>query len=156
VIVKSFLFASLCFVGEQAAIAQIVPPTSTNVTLTESQADPNSGATVTKPGFNSDPRILRDIVRAEAAKRGCEAVEFGIWVGNNQIVTMALRDSMTGVPARTDMHYRYSGAFGYNMPNGVTITLETTKGEGSTDDAAAFDILREVVKYVTPNSPIAF
>lgn len=50
----------------------------------------------------------------------------------------------------------YSGAFGYDMPNGVTITLETTKGPGSTDDAAAFEILREVVKYVTPNSPIAF
>jgi hypothetical protein len=176
------------------------------VALTEPQADLNSGANLVKPGFNSDPRILREIVTAEAAKLGCEAVEFGIWVGNNQIATMALGDSMTGVPARTDMHdriggiaetfmstlllilvkqqridldwtianfafgfavsngwilqnpsiNRYSGAFGYNMPNGVTITLETTKGPGSTDDAAAFEILREVVKYVTPTSPIAF
>jgi D-alanyl-D-alanine carboxypeptidase len=79
------------------------------VTLTESQADLNSGATLVKPGFNSDPRILREIVRAEAAKLNCEAVEFGIWVCNNQIATMALGDSMTGVPARTDMHYRIGG-----------------------------------------------
>jgi hypothetical protein len=28
----------------------------------------------------------------------------------------------------------YSDAFGYNMRNGVTITLETTKGPGSTDE----------------------
>ena len=50
----------------------------------------------------------------------------------------------------------YSGAFAYNLANGVTITVEATKSEHATTDAAAFDILREVVKYVTPNSTINF
>jgi len=50
----------------------------------------------------------------------------------------------------------YSGAFAYNMANGVTITAEATKSENASTDAAAFNILREVVKYVTPTSPINF
>jgi D-alanyl-D-alanine carboxypeptidase len=50
----------------------------------------------------------------------------------------------------------YSGAFGYNLANGVTIVVESTKTEKTTTDASAFDILREVVKYVTPATPINF
>jgi CubicO group peptidase (beta-lactamase class C family) len=50
----------------------------------------------------------------------------------------------------------YSGAFGYNLANGVTVVVEATKSETSTTDASAFDIFREVVKYVTPASPINF
>ena len=50
----------------------------------------------------------------------------------------------------------YSGAFGYNLPTGVTIVVETTKSEASSNDAAAFEILREAVKYVTPEAPINF
>lgn len=50
----------------------------------------------------------------------------------------------------------YSGAFAYNMANGVTITVAATKSENATSDFAAFDILRQVVKYVTPQSPINF
>jgi D-alanyl-D-alanine carboxypeptidase len=50
----------------------------------------------------------------------------------------------------------YSGAFGYNLANGVTIVVESTKTEKTTTDASAFDILREVVKYVTSATPINF
>jgi D-alanyl-D-alanine carboxypeptidase len=50
----------------------------------------------------------------------------------------------------------YSGAFGYNLANGVTIVVEATKSETSTTDEAAFDILRQVVNYVSPASPINF
>jgi len=50
----------------------------------------------------------------------------------------------------------YSGAFGYNLSNGVTIVVESTKSETATTDATAFDILREVVKYVTPATPLNF
>jgi CubicO group peptidase (beta-lactamase class C family) len=50
----------------------------------------------------------------------------------------------------------YSGAFACNMANRVTITVEATKSENATTDFAAFDILRQVVNYVTPNSPINF
>jgi D-alanyl-D-alanine carboxypeptidase len=50
----------------------------------------------------------------------------------------------------------YSGAFGYNLSNGVTIVVEATKSETTTTDASAFDILRVVTKYVTPATPINF
>jgi hypothetical protein len=50
----------------------------------------------------------------------------------------------------------YSGAFGYNLSNGVTIVVEVTKSETATTDASAFDILREVIKYVTPATPLNF
>ena len=38
----------------------------------------------------------------------------------------------------------------------VTIVVGSTKSEAATTDASAFDILREVVRYVTPASPINF
>jgi hypothetical protein len=50
----------------------------------------------------------------------------------------------------------YSGAFAYNLAHRVTITVEATKSENATADMGAFDILREVVKYVTPDTPIHF
>jgi hypothetical protein len=42
------------------------------------------------------------------------------------------------------------------LSNGVTIVVEATKSESATTDASAFDIFREVVKYVTPATPINF
>jgi D-alanyl-D-alanine carboxypeptidase len=50
----------------------------------------------------------------------------------------------------------YSGAFGYNLSNGVTIVVRATKTETATTDLSAFDILREVIKYVTPATPHNF
>jgi D-alanyl-D-alanine carboxypeptidase len=50
----------------------------------------------------------------------------------------------------------YSGAFGYHLATGVTIVVEATKSEKATTDASAFDILRAVVNYVTPATPINF
>jgi hypothetical protein len=38
----------------------------------------------------------------------------------------------------------------------VTITVEATKSETATSDTPAFEILREVTKYVTADSPINF
>ena len=52
---------------------------------------------------------MRAIVETEAQKLGNKAVLFGMWVNDREIVTMALGDSMTTVPATTDMHYRIGG-----------------------------------------------
>jgi CubicO group peptidase (beta-lactamase class C family) len=71
--------------GEQTAIGQTVPPP------------------------NTDRDRLRVIVQAEAQKDGTKAVEFGMWVGNREVLTTALGDSMTTVPAATNMHYRIGG-----------------------------------------------
>jgi len=56
-----------------------------------------------------DPNKIQEIIRAQAQKDGAKAVEFGIWVGNREVLTTAFGDSMTRVPATTDMHYRIGG-----------------------------------------------
>jgi D-alanyl-D-alanine carboxypeptidase len=76
---------ALSLAGEQAAMGQDVPPP------------------------NTDPDRLRAIVQAEAQKDGTKAVEFGMWVGDREVLTTALGHSMTTVPATTDMHYRIGG-----------------------------------------------
>ena len=63
---------SLCFVGEQTARAQ----------------------TALGPA-NANPDQLRTIVQAAARKAGTKAVEFGIWLGYREILTMALGHSMS-------------------------------------------------------------
>ena len=58
---------------------------------------------------NADPGRLRIIVRAEAQKTETKAVVFGMWVRDREILTMALGNSMTTVPATTAMHWRIGG-----------------------------------------------
>jgi D-alanyl-D-alanine carboxypeptidase len=83
-----FLFGLfLCCLGAQSALGQ---------------AGPNSPP-------NTDPGRVRAIVEAGAQEAGTKAVEFGMWVRNREVLTMALGDSMTTVPAATDMHYRIGG-----------------------------------------------
>lgn len=48
----------------------------------------------------------------------------------------------------------YAGAFAYNRANGVTIVIETTKNADPAVDPAALEMLREVIKYVTPDRPL--
>ena len=62
-----------------------------------------------RPPPNTDPDRLRAIVQAGAQKDGTKAVEFGMWVGDREVLTTALGNSMTTVPATTDMHYRIGG-----------------------------------------------
>jgi CubicO group peptidase (beta-lactamase class C family) len=234
---------SLCSLGSEAAIGQTVARSTPNV----------------------DPNRLRAIVQAGAQKAGTKAVEFGMWVHDREVLTMALGNSMTTVSATTDMHWRiggiaetfmstlllmlveqghvslddrisrwfpdllaadqvtvrmlvantagyidyvtvddflklelaepfrtfvdqelinysvrdgkmnfspgavangwivqnpsidgYSGGFGYNLADGVTIVVGSTKSETAATDASALDILREVTQYVTPATPINF
>jgi D-alanyl-D-alanine carboxypeptidase len=63
----------------------------------------------TNPRPNADADRVRAIVESEAQKLGSKAVLFGMWVGDREILTMAIGHSMTTVPATTDMHYRIEG-----------------------------------------------
>ena len=58
---------------------------------------------------NLDPERMRAIVQENAAKLGAKAVLFGVWRDDREILTMALGQSMTTVPATIDMHYRIGG-----------------------------------------------
>src|SRR5262245_62947006 len=78
---------TLCFLLEQTAVVQRAPAAQ----------------------LNKDPRRVRDIVQAVASKSGAKAALFGMWVGDREVLTMALGESMTTVPATTDMHYRIGG-----------------------------------------------
>ena len=80
---RLLLLTTLCFVLVQTALAQPAP--------------------------NADPERVRGIVEALAKKSGAKAVLFGMWVHDREVLTMALGESMTTVPATTDMHYRIGG-----------------------------------------------
>jgi hypothetical protein len=69
---------------------------------------------------------------------------------DDELIQYSVRDGKMNLPPGNG----YSGAFAYKLANGVTITVEATKSETATSDTAAFEILREVTKYVTPNSSI--
>jgi len=69
------------------------------------------------PAPNLDVAQIRAIVEAERQKAGTEAVLFGMWQGDRELLTVALGNSMTTVPATTDMHYRIGG---------ITETFQTT------------------------------
>jgi D-alanyl-D-alanine carboxypeptidase len=90
-------------VGEQVAMAQTTPVPPSN------SANQYSNGTVLRTNFNRDPRVVRAIVEGEASDLQTQAVEFGMWVNEDKVLTLALGESMTGVPARTTMHYRIGG-----------------------------------------------
>ena len=78
---------SMCFIGQQIAIGQVIPDQHLNL----------------------DPNRLRAIVAAGAEEAHTKAVVFGVWSGQREILTGALGDSMTTQPATTEMHYRVGG-----------------------------------------------
>ena len=98
---------SLCCPGSQNAVSQTVSP-------------------------NADPDRLRAIVQAEAQKAGTKAVEFGMWVREREVLTMALGNSMTTVPATTAMHYRIGGIAETFMSTLLLMLVE--QGRISLDD----------------------
>jgi hypothetical protein len=79
---------TLCCLGEQTATGQPAPASSPN----------------------ADPDRVRAIVRAGAEKAGTQAVVFGTWVHDREVLTMALGHSMTTVPATTDMLIASAGS----------------------------------------------
>ena len=90
------------------------------------------GQTVPGSPPNANPDRLRAIVEAGAQQAGTKAVEFGIWVRNRKILTIALGDSMTTVPATTDMHYRIGGIAETFMSTLLLMLVE--QGRISLDD----------------------
>jgi D-alanyl-D-alanine carboxypeptidase len=105
-----FLGLSLCYLGEQTAMGQ----------------------TVSGSPLNADPDRLRAIVQVEARKAGTKAVVFGMWVRDREVLTTALGNSMTTVPATTDMHYRIGGIAETFMSTLLLMLVE--QGRISLDD----------------------
>ena len=101
------LVLSMCCLGEHTAIGQTAPP-------------------------NVDRARVRSIVEAEAQKVETNAVLFGMWERNREILTMALGNSMTTVPAATNMHYRIGGIAETFMSTLLLMLVE--QGRISLDD----------------------
>lgn len=57
----------------------------------------------------ADPAHLQAILNAASQEAGTQAVEFGMWMGDREVLTTALGHSMTSVPANTQMHWRVGG-----------------------------------------------
>src|SRR5215510_9220264 len=101
---------SLCFLSQQTTVAQPAP--------------------ASRP--NTDPRRVRTIVEDLANKSGAKAVLFGMWLHDREVLTMALGDSMTTVPATKDMHYRIGGIAETFMSTLLLMLVE--QGRISLDD----------------------
>ena len=54
-------------------------------------------------------RHVAEMVRAAREENGLSAVLCGVWTGDRELVTLAVGDSMTGVPATPTMHFRAGG-----------------------------------------------
>jgi D-alanyl-D-alanine carboxypeptidase len=85
-------------------------------------------------GDRPDPTAqhVADMLRSAQTTYGLPAVLCGVWIGDEELLTIALGNSMTGVPATKDMHFRVGG---------VTLTCECTlllrlvdQGKVSLDD----------------------
>lgn len=57
----------------------------------------------------ADVAKLQEILKTSSQHAGTQAVEFGMWIGEKEVLTTALGNSMTSVPANTDMHWRVGG-----------------------------------------------
>jgi len=84
---------------------------------------------------NADPGVLRAMVQAEARRLGARGVEFGMWVGDREVLTTAVGESMTTVPATADMHYRIGGIAETFMSTLLLMLVE--KGAIGLDDPIA-------------------
>jgi D-alanyl-D-alanine carboxypeptidase len=58
---------------------------------------------------SSSAQHLVEMLRDAQSQYGLSAVLCGVWMGNEELLTTALGNSMTGVPATEDMHLRVGG-----------------------------------------------
>ncbi len=89
-------------------------------------------AAVGQPIANADPNRLRAIVQAGAEEARTKAVVFGMWVRDREVLTAAIGNSMTTVPATTNMHYRIGGIAETFMSTLLLMLVE--QGHISLDD----------------------
>ncbi len=106
--------------------------------------------------------------------------DLGIWArafGKGKLLTPAYFDSLVSRPAgvgRPDLYFAsgfgvangwyiqnpsfngYSGAFGYLPAKEVTIIIFTTESENPKSNKQAINMLKELAKIITPESPINF
>src|SRR5438445_10269519 len=68
----------------------------------------NSSKESSKEVHNKEKEIIQ-IISQEKEKHNLKAIIFGIWQDNKLVTSGALGDSMTGVPATKDMHFRIGG-----------------------------------------------
>ncbi|WUD55549.1 beta-lactamase family protein [Nocardia sp. NBC_00511] len=74
------------------------------LTVTLSGCGSDSGTSPPKP--SPEAGQITDLVRTKLAEMGLTAAVFGVWRGNDPIVTAAAGDSPLGVPATVDMQLR--------------------------------------------------
>jgi CubicO group peptidase (beta-lactamase class C family) len=65
--------------------------------------------TLSGKAWGDDKAKLTDLIREAHAKQGLAALLCGVWNKDETILTDARGESMTGVPATTDMHLRVGG-----------------------------------------------
>src|SRR5262245_22603402 len=89
-----FLVALTLVVVRPAILAEERPPT------TEGGGEKRKGLDATE---------LADFAREARQKHGLAALLCGVWHGDDEVMTIALGNSMTNEPATKDMHLRVGG-----------------------------------------------
>ena len=119
--------------GAAALIAVLVPATSAAATATATAVGLRGYRCASTPGPVGGPglRIL-DIAKAAKQKYGLNSVILKVTQGRRDLLTAALGESMTGVPADTDMHFR-TGSVGIAYM-GIILLQLAREGVVNVDD----------------------
>lgn len=106
-------------------------------TSNESSPEPSatSGATAVESSDPAKAEAVMKVVRDYMAEANLKAVIVRVTIDGKEIVTAALGESMTGVPATTDMHFR-NGAVAISYVSTLLLLL-AEEGKVSLDDKVA-------------------
>lgn len=119
--------------GSAALVAVLVPATSVAATASATAAGGSQYRCASTPDPVGGPglRIL-DIAKAAKQKYGLNSVILKVTQGRRDLLTTALGESMTGIPADTDMHFR-TGSVGIAYM-GIILLQLAREGVVNVDD----------------------
>lgn len=89
------------------------------------------------PQASPDPDAIMAVVRETMTRNDLKAAIFRVLIDGEEVITAALGESMTGVPATTDMHFR-NGAVTYSYIATLLLRLVDQKKCGLDDPLATW------------------
>jgi CubicO group peptidase (beta-lactamase class C family) len=112
-----------------AALLVAVSTSTSNASPMSSSARSGSGTAARGPGLSRDPSqadAVRQVVRDTMGEQHLKAVIVRVSVNGKNVLTEAFGESMTGVPASTNMHFR-NGAVAISYMSTLLLQLVDDK-----------------------------
>jgi CubicO group peptidase (beta-lactamase class C family) len=114
------------------ATACHMPPASESQSADRSQSPESTSAGSADPADPAKAQAIRKVIEEVRASSHLRAVIVRVTSGDQEVLTEAFGDSMTGVPATTDMHFR-NGAVAISYVSTLLLLL-VEEGQLSLDD----------------------